>query len=137
MFGFINNLFKPKKSFKKIKQEYKQEKENCISRIEVCKENEDILKSQLQISKIEDNILDMCLRGLRPYQEDCPFPIVHYFKKLLEIANEESLVRTTNYLRMFLSAQQQQDFMNKVSQLKEYKEYKIKQRTNKLMEDFE
>ena len=37
MFGFIKNWFKPKNSFKEIKQEYKQEKENCISRIEDCK----------------------------------------------------------------------------------------------------
>ena len=114
MLGFIKNLIRPNS----------------------CKEDEDILKSQLQISEIEDKILDMCFRGLRPNQEDCPFLIVHYFKKLLEISNEEALVRVTNYLGMFLSEQQQQDFMNKVSQLKEYKEYKIKQRTNKLMEDF-
>ena len=132
MFGFIKNWIKHKKSFKEIIQE----KANCIDRIEDCKEDEEILKSQLQISEIEGNILDICYVGLRPDQEDCPLPIVHNFKKLLEIANEESLVRTTNYLGMFLSEQQQQDFMNKVSQLKEYKEFKIKQRTNKLMEDF-
>ena len=114
MLGFIKNLIRPNS----------------------CKEDEDILKSQLQISEIEDKILDMCFRGLRPNQEECPFPIVHYFKKLLEISNEEALVRVTNYLGMFLSEQQQQDFMNKVSQLKEYKEWKVKKRINKLNEDF-
>lgn len=114
MFGFIKNLIRPKS----------------------CKEDEEILKSQLQISEIEGNILDLCYVGLRPDQEDCIPLIVHNFKKLLEISNEESLVRATNYLGMFLSEQQQQDFMNKVSQLKEYKEYRLKKRINKLNEDF-
>lgn len=120
MFGFIKNWLKA----------------NCIDRAEDCKEDEEILKSQLQISEIEGNILDICYVGLRPDQEDCPLSIVHNFKKLLEIYNEESLVRATNYLGMFLSEQQQQDFMNKVSQLKEYKEYRLKKRINKLNEDF-
>ena len=136
MFGFIKNWFKPKNSFKEIKQEYKQAKANWIARVEDCKEAEEILKSQLQISEIEGNILDICFVGLRPDKEDCPPLIVHNFKKLLEISNEESLVRTINYLGMYLSEQQQQDFMNKVSQLKEYKEWKLKKRINKLMEDF-
>ena len=114
MFGFIKNLIRPKS----------------------CKEDEEILKSQHQISEIEGNILDVCYGCLRPNQEDCPPLIVHNFKKLLEISNEESLVRATNYLGMFLSEQQQQDFMNKVSQLKEYKEYRLKKRINKLNEDF-
>lgn len=114
MFGFIKNLIRPKS----------------------CKEVEEILKYQHQISEIEGNILDVCLGCLRPNQEYCPSSIVHNFKKLLEISNEESLVRATNYLGMFLSEQQQQDFMNKVSQLKEYKEYRLKKRINKLNEDF-
>ena len=135
MFGFIKNLIKPK-SFKEVKQEYKQHKASWISRIEDCKEAEEILKSQLQISEIEGNILDLCYRGLRPDQEDCPPLIIHNYKKLLEIADEESLVRATNYLGMFLTEQQQQDFMSKVRQLKEYKEWKLKKRINKLNEDF-
>ena len=94
------------------------------------------LENEHKADEIEGNILDMCFGGLRPNQEDCPPLIVHNFKKLLEIANEESLVRATNYLGMFLSEQQQQDFMNKVSQLKEYKEYRLKKRINKLNEDF-
>lgn len=135
MLGFIKNLIKPK-NFKEVKQEYKQAKANWIDRVEDCKEDEEILKSKLQISVIEGNILELCCGGLRPDQEDCPRLIVHNFKKLLEIANEESIVRTTNYLRMFLSEQQQQDFMNKVSQLKEYKEWKVNKRINKLNADF-
>ena len=114
MFGFIKNLIRPKS----------------------CKEDEEILKSQLQISEIEGNILDMCFGCLRQDQEYCPPLIVHNFKKLLEITDEATLVRVTNYLGMFLSEQQQQDFMNKVSQLKEYKEWKVKKRINKLNEDF-
>lgn len=87
-------------------------------------------------SEIEDNILDICFGCLRPDQEYCPPLMVHNFKKLLEIADDASLVRVTNYMGMFLSEQQQQDFMNKVSQLKEYKEYRINKRINKLNEDF-
>lgn len=135
MFGFIKNLIKPK-SFKEVKQEYKKSKVNWIARADDCKEYEEILKYQLQISEIEGNILDMCFGVLRPNQEDCPLTIVHNYKKLLEIANEEALVRVTDYLGMFLSEQQQQDFINKVSQLKEYKEWKLKKRINKLNEDF-
>ena len=135
MFGFIKNLIKPK-SFKEVKQEYKKSKANWIDRVEDCKEEEEILKYKLQISDIEDDILDLCYGCLRPDQEDCPTLIVYNYKRLLEIANEESLVRVTNYLGRFLSEQQQQDFMNKVSQLKEYKEWKLKKRINKLNEDF-
>lgn len=135
MFGFIKNWLKPKR-FKEVKQEYKKSKSNLIARVEDCKEDEEILKSKLQISEIEGNILDLCYGGLRPDQEDCPTLIVYNYKKLLEIANEESLVRVTNYLGMFLSEQQQQDFRNKVSQLKEYKEWKLKKRIDKLNEDF-
>lgn len=109
---------------------------NWIARVEDCKEDEEILKSQHQISVIEGNILDLCFVGLRQDKEECLTLIVHNFKKLLDISNEESLVRVTNYLGMFLSEQQQQDFMNKVSQLKEYKEYRLKKRINKLNEDF-
>ena len=135
MFGFIKNWFKPK-SFKEVKQEYKQAKATLIARAEDCKETEEILKSQLQISELEGNILALCYGGLRPDQEDCLPLIIHNYKKLLAIANEESLVRATDYLGMFLTEQQQQDFMSKVSQLKEYKEWKLKKRINKLNEDF-
>lgn len=92
--------------------------------------------NESRASEIEGDILDLCFGCLRPDQEDCPPLIVHNFKKLLEIANEESLVRAINYLGMFLSEQQQQDFKNKVGQLKEYKEYRLKKRINKLNEDF-
>ena len=128
MFGFIKN-------FKEVKQEYKKSKANWIARDEDCKD-EEILKYKLQISDIEDDILDLCYGCLSPDQEDCPTLIVYNYKRLLEIANEESLVRVTNYLGKFLSEQQQQDFMNKVSQLKEYKEWKLKKRIDKLNEDF-
>lgn len=110
MFGFIKNLIKPN-NFKEVKKEYKS-------------------------TEIEDDILYSCSVGLRPDQEECPPLIIYNYKKLLEIANEESLLRATNYIFMSLSEQQQQDFRNKVSQLKEYKEWIEKQRLNKLNEDF-
>lgn len=110
MFGFIKNLFKPKS----------------------CKEDEEILKSD----EIEGNILHLCSVGLRPCQEECPALIIYNYKRLLEIANEEALLRATNNIFVYLSEQQQQDFRNKVSQLKEYKEWIEKQRLNKLNEDF-
>lgn len=139
MFGFIKNLIRPKIN-EEVKKEYKKvtteteikPKANWIARAEDIEGLENVYKA----AEIEGNILDMCFGGLRPNQEDCPLIIVHNFKKLLEISNEESLVRVTNYLGMFLSEQQQQDFMNKVSQLKEYKEYRLKKRINKLNEDF-
>ena len=128
MFGFIKNWLKPK-SFKEVKKEYKTLK---------SKEEEDI-KERLNESRaieIEGDILDLCFGSLRPDQEECPPLIIYNYKKLLEIANEESLIRATNYLFMLLSEHQQQDFRNKVSQLKEYKEWKLKKRINKLNEDF-
>ena len=131
MFGFIKNLIKSER-FKEVKQD----KANCIARYEDCKEDEEILKSKFQISEIEGNIIDLCYGCLRPNQDYCPKLIIYNYKKLLEIANEESLVRITNYLGKFLSEQQYQDFMNKVSQLKEYKEWKLNKRINKLNEDF-
>ena len=131
MFGFIKNLFH-QKTFKEAKQEYKQAKANWIARAEDIEELENVYKA----AEIEGNILDMCFGGLRPDQEDCPLPIVHNYKKLLEIANEEALVRATNILRTYLSEKQQQDFMNKVSQLKEYKEWKSKKKIKELEEDF-
>jgi len=132
MFRFIKNWIKPK-SFKEVK---KESKTNCIVRTEDCKEDEEIIKSKFKISKIEGDIIDLCFGCLRPDQEDCPTLIIYHFKKLLEIANEESIVRTTNYISKVLNESQYKDFTNKVSQFKEYKELKIKQRTNKLQEDF-
>ena len=127
MFGFIKNLLKPK-SFKEVKKEYN-----------TLKSKEEDIKERLnesRASEIEGDILDLCFGCLRPDQEYCPPLIIYNYKKLLEIANEESLIRVTNYLFMFLSEHQQQDFRNKVSQLKEYKEWKLKKRINKLNEDF-
>ena len=120
MFGFIKNWIKPKTE--EVKKEYESE---------YFRETD-----EYRASEIEGNILDLCYGCLRPNQEECPPLIIYNFKKLLEIANEESLVRATNYLGMFLTDQQQQDFRNKVSQLKEYKEYRLKKRINKLNEDF-
>lgn len=131
MFGFIKNWIKPK-SFKEVKQEYKQAKANWIARVEDVKECEDLFKAQ----EIANEIERLCFGSLRPDQEDCPPLIIHCYKKLLEIANEEVLVRATDNLCIWLSESQQQDFRNKVSQLKEYKEYRLKKRINKLNEDF-
>lgn len=92
--------------------------------------------NESRASEIESDIFDLCYRSIRQHQEGCPPLIIYNYKKLLEIANEESLIRTTNYIFMFLSEPQQQDFRNKVIQLKEYKEWKVKNRINKLNEDF-
>ena len=127
MFGFIKNWLKPK-SFKEVKKEYNTFK----AKAEDIKER----LNESRASEIEDDILDLCFVSLRPDQEECPHLIIYNYKKLLEIANEESLVRATSYLFMFLSEHQQQDFRNKLSQLKEYKEWKLKKRINKLNEDF-
>lgn len=127
MFGFIKNWFKPK-DFKEVKKEYKK----YLVKAEELKG----LENEYKASEIEGEILDACFGSTRVGQEDCPPLIIHNYKKLLVIANEESLVRATNYLGMFLTEQQQQDFFNKVSQSKEYKEYKLKKRINKLNEDF-
>lgn len=128
MFGFIKNWFKPKTE--EVKKEYESE-----------------YFRETRAREIEYEIL-ACLGGLSPDQEYCPPLIINRYKKLLEIANEESLVRATkiaieeslvratNYLGTFLTEQQQQDFMCKVSQLKEYKDWKLKKRINKLNEDF-
>ena len=110
MFGFIKNWIKPK-NFKEVKKEYKA-------------------------VEIERYILHSCTVGLRHDLEECPSLIIYNYKRLLEIADEEALLRATNYIFVNLSEQQQQDFRNKVSQLKEYKEWIEKQRLNKLNEDF-
>ena len=139
MFGFIKNWLKPKineevkKEYKKVPTETERKpKANWIARAEDIEGLENLYKA----AEIESDILNLCFNALRPDQEDCPYLIVHNFKKLLEIADEESIVRTTNYLGTLLSEQQQQDFKNKVSQFKEYKEYRLKKRINKLQEDF-
>lgn len=111
MFGFIKNWIKPK-SYKEVNKEYKAD-------------------------EIEGDILYSCsVSKLRSDLEECPPLIIYNYKRLLEIANEEALLRATNYIFMYLSEQQQQDFRNKVSQLKEYKEWIEKQRLNELNEDF-
>ena len=132
MFGFIKNWIKPK-DFKEAKQEYKQAKANWIAKVEDCKEAEDLFKAQAIANEIES----LCFGSLRPDQEEeCPPLIIHNYKKLLAIANEEVLVRATDNLGMFLTEQQQQDFMNKVSQLKEYKEWKLNKKLAEIEGDF-
>ena len=74
--------------------------------------------------------------GLRPDQEDCPTLIFYKYKKLIELGVDNEIFRCDKLLNLYLSESQYQDFKNKVSQLKEYKEWKLKHRTNKLMEDF-
>lgn len=127
MFGFIKNWLKPK-SFKEVKKEYNTFKAKA-------EEIEERL-NESRASEIEGDILDLCFVSLRPDQEECPRLIIYNYKKLLEIANEDSLIRAASYIFMFLSEHQQQDFRNKVSQLKEYKEWKLKKRINELNEDF-
>ena len=131
MFGFIKNWLKPK-SFKEVKQEYKQTKANWIARAEDIKGLENAYKA----AEITSEIMNLCFGALRPDQEDCPPLIIHNYKKLLEIADEDALVRATDCLGLYLSESQQQDFMNKVRQLKEYKEWKLNKKLNKLQEDF-
>lgn len=131
MFGFIKNLFKPK-TFKEAKQEYKEVKAKLVARAEDVKG----LENEYIAARIESEIRDCCFGCLRPEQEDCPPLIIYNYKKLLEIANDEALVRATDNLGRILTKTQQQDFMNKVRQLKEYKEWRMNKKIKELEEDF-
>ena len=83
MFGFIKKWLKPK-SFKEVKQEYKQTKANWITRVEDIKGLENTYKA----AEIQSEIMNLCFGALRPDQEDCPPLIIHNYKKLLEIADD-------------------------------------------------
>lgn len=131
MFGFIKNLVS-QKTFKEAKQEYKQAKANYIAKVEELENIENMWKANAIIS----DILDLCFSALRPDQDDCPTLIIYNYKRLLELGDDDALVRTTNMLGMYLSETQQQDFMNKTSQLKEYKVWKSKKKMKELEKDF-
>ena len=136
MFRFIKNWFKPntdekvKKEYKKVPEpKDKEPKANLIARAEDFKEVDEILKGH----KIVDDMLSI---PIRVGQEDCPPLIVHLLGKLYGLGNQETITHAFIMLRTRLTESQLEDLANKVSQTKEYKEWKIKQRTNKLMEDF-
>lgn len=131
MFGFIKNLFKPKTS-KEVKQEYKRAGSSWIIRYEDVEGQEKVFKA----NEIVDEIFQACLGTIRPGQTFCPPLVIPPYKKLLVLGDEEALVKATDILGMYLSEVQQQDFMNKVRQLKEYKEWRMKKRLNELEEDF-
>ena len=131
MLGFIKNLFKPK-TFKEVKQEYKEAKANFVVKLEDIEGLENEFKAQ----EIESELIHCCFDSSRPTQEDCPPLIISKYKELLKIANEEALVRATDNLSRILTETQQQDFMNKVRQLKEYKEWRMNKKIKELEEDF-
>ena len=131
MFGFIKNLVH-QKTFKEAKQEYKQAKANLIAKTEEL----ECIENMWKANAIIGDILDLCFSALRPDQDDCPTLIIYNYKRLLELGDDDALVRATNMLGTYLSEKQQQDFMNKASQLKEYKEWKSKKKIKELEEDF-
>ena len=132
MFGFIKKLL-PNKTFKEDKQEYKQTKANYMAKIEELENKENVLKA----NEIITHICNLCCSALRPDQEDCPTLIIYNYKKLLEFADDGSLVTAHNLLCIYLSEKQHQDFMNKISQLKEYKEWLMRKKLNEIKGDFE
>lgn len=141
MLEFITKWFKPE-IIEKVKKEYKsvpmpkarKPKANwIIARDEDIKECEDLFKAQ----EIINGIINLCNTAIRPDQEDCPTLIIYEYKRLIELGYNEALDRTTDMLRIYLSETQHQDFMNKVCQLKEYKEWKLNNKLNEIKGDFE
>lgn len=87
-------------------------------------------------SEIVDNIMSVCNGGLRPNQDDCPPLIIYNYKKLFGLGADEEITWVTNILSLHLSVEQQKDLVNKVSQFKEYKEWKVNKRIKEIEEDF-
>lgn len=139
MIKFIKNLFKLKNNIE-VKKEYNKVQEpseiepkaNWIANPEVCEE----MKNKYKATEIVDNIMRVCNVGLRPNQEDCPTLIVYNYKKLFGLGADEEITWVTNILSLYLSVEQQKDLVNKVSQFKEYKEWKVNKRIKEIEEDF-
>lgn len=138
---FITNLFKPKKEPKKeSKKEYNkvpepteiEPKANWIAKAEGV-ESIDVKYKAIGLLH---NIMIVCNGGLRPNQDDCPQSILYNYKKLFELGADEEITFATNILRTHLSEEQQKDLVNKVSQFKEYKEWKVNKRIKEIEEDF-
>lgn len=139
MMKFIKNLFKPKnnkvviKNYKKVPEANESEpKANWIAKAEDVED----METKYKAAELVDNIMSVCHGGLRPNQDDCPTLIIYNYKKLLALGAEEELIWVTNILGLYLSVEQQLDFKNKVSQFKEYKEWKVNKRMKEIEEDF-
>ena len=139
MMKFIKNLFKPKnnkvvnKNYKKVPEPNESEpKANWIAKAE----DVDGMENKYKADELVNNITFLCHGGLRPNQDNCPDLIIYNYKKLLALGADEELIWITNILGLYLSVEQQQDFMNKVSQFKEYKEWKVNKRIKEIEEDF-
>lgn len=96
----------------------------------------DYMKNKYKATEIVDNIMSVCHGGLRPNQDDCPTLIVYNYKKLFGLDADEEITWVTNILSLYLSVEQQKDLVNKVSQFKEYKEWKVNKRIKEIEEDF-
>lgn len=139
MIKFIKNLFKSKNNIE-VKKEYNkvpepseiEPKANWIAKAEEVKGMENKYKA----SEIVDNIMSVCNGGLRPNQDDCPPLIIYNYKKLFALGADEEITWVTNILGLHLSVSQQKDLVNKVSQFKEYKEWKVNKRIKEIEEDF-
>lgn len=133
------NLFKSKNNIE-VKKEYKkvpepneiEPKANWITKAEDVKG----IENKYKASEIVDNIMRVCNGGLRPNQDDCPTLIVYNYKKLFGLGADEEITWVTNILSLYLSVEQQNDLINKVSQFKEYKEWKVNKRIKEIEEDF-
>ena len=136
---FIKNLFKSKNNIE-VKKEYNtvqerseiEHKANWIVNQEECEE----MKNKYKASEIVDNIMSVCNGGLRPNQDDCPPLIIYNYKKLFALGADEEITWVTNILGLHLSTSQQKDLVNKVSQFKEYKEWKVNKRIKEIEEYF-
>lgn len=139
MIKFIKNLFKSKNNIESKKEYNKvpepteiEPKANWVAKAEVVKG----IENKYKASEIADNIMWVCHCGISPNQDDCPSLIVYNYKKLFGLGADEEITWVTNILRFYLSVEQQKDLINKVSQFKEYKEWKVNKRIKEIEEDF-
>lgn len=136
MFEFIKNIFR-QKTFKEMKQTYRQEKRKTMTKYKVTIEAIEGLENELKSEKILDDLLEHISGCIRVGQVNCPTLAICDYKQLLEIGSQEQIERANNRIRTFLDKPLQQDFWNKVKQLKEYKVWLSKKKIKDLEGDFQ
>ena len=122
MFGFIKNIFKKEKTPEELIAEYESVKGN-LPRIQRLRKVMDLL------NEVRDEDLK---------SKEAPTLFVFCYKELLVLKNEMAREIAVEYIQHELlnNNDAQLDFIKQVSDSKEYKEWKLWLKEQKMMEDF-
>lgn len=135
MIGFIKNLFKPK-TFKEVKQEYKQAKANYIAKVKEIESSEYFFKVAC---KLADNFAESIIEtNIIPGQTYIPYLWEEHIRLCLEFNHIEQAVMAIYYYKLDVTGTNinLKPLEDMVYNSKAGKEYKIHNKKLEIEQDF-